>query len=82
MDTVLIFYRETSFCRNNPATAAYACRMIKEMKEVEHENNEQELSELLQIRRDKLDELRGLGVDPFGRKFERTHNAKDIVQAL
>nr|WP_181376629.1 lysine--tRNA ligase [Paenibacillus agaridevorans] len=42
-------------------------------------NNEQELSELLQIRRDKLDELRGLGVDPFGRKFERTHHAKDIL---
>ncbi|OME75870.1 lysine--tRNA ligase [Paenibacillus sp. FSL A5-0031] len=56
--------------------------MIKEMKEVEQEINEQqELSELLQIRRNKLDELRGLGVDPFGRKFERTHNAKDIVQA-
>ncbi|WP_028609615.1 lysine--tRNA ligase [Paenibacillus harenae] len=49
---------------------------------MEHENNnEQELSELLQIRRDKLDELRALGVDPFGRKFERTHNARDIVQA-
>jgi len=48
---------------------------------LEHENNELELSELLQIRRDKLDELRGLGIDPFGRKFERTHNAHDIVQA-
>jgi lysyl-tRNA synthetase class 2 len=48
---------------------------------MEHENNEQELSELLQIRRDKLDELRGLGVDPFGRKFERTHHANDLVQA-
>ncbi|WP_420329434.1 lysine--tRNA ligase [Paenibacillus gorillae] len=49
------------------------------------ENNgvveEQELSELLQIRRDKLDELRGLGVDPFGGKFERTHAAKEIVSA-
>ena len=31
-----------------------------------------ELSELLQIRRDKLDELRGLGIDPFGGKY-RTH---------
>lgn len=42
---------------------------------------EQELSELLQIRRDKLDELRGLGIDPFGGKFERTHHAKAIVDA-
>ncbi|WP_049789974.1 lysine--tRNA ligase [Paenibacillus sp. JDR-2] len=55
------------------------------MNEVDQQNTgveqEQELSELLQIRRDKLDELRALGVDPFGVKFERTHNAKDIVSA-
>jgi lysyl-tRNA synthetase class 2 len=43
------------------------------------ETEEQELSELLQIRRDKLDELRALGVDPFGSKFERTHHAKPIL---
>jgi len=55
---------------------------------VEHQNDgvntigqEEELSELLQIRRGKLDELRALGVDPFGRKFERTHQAKDILDA-
>jgi lysyl-tRNA synthetase class 2 len=58
----------------------------KEMKRVEHENQEQdiqeqELSELLQIRRNKLDELRGLGIDPFGKKFERTHGAQDIINA-
>lgn len=37
-------------------------------------NNQEtvEVSELLQIRRDKLDELRGLGIDPFGKKI-RTH---------
>ncbi|MDU4695679.1 MULTISPECIES: lysine--tRNA ligase [Paenibacillus] len=45
-------------------------------------NNQEtlEVSELLQIRRDKLDELRGLGVDPFGKKYERTHNAGDILR--
>ncbi|MGG2197262.1 lysine--tRNA ligase [Paenibacillus validus] len=42
---------------------------------------ELELNELLQIRRNKLDELRGLGVDPFGQKFDRTHHAADIVKA-
>lgn len=36
-------------------------------------------SELLQIRRNKLDELRGLGIDPFGGKYERTHHAKAIL---
>ncbi|WP_433944889.1 lysine--tRNA ligase [Paenibacillus sp. SN-8-1] len=43
-------------------------------------NQEVEVSELLQIRRDKLDELRALGIDPFGQKFDRTHNAGDILQ--
>lgn len=37
--------------------------------------------ELLVIRRNKLDELRSLGIDPFGAKFERTHNAADILAA-
>jgi lysyl-tRNA synthetase class 2 len=38
-----------------------------------------ELGELLQIRRNKLGELRALGIDPFGSKFNRTHQAGDIV---
>ncbi|MCQ6563689.1 lysine--tRNA ligase [Paenibacillus mendelii] len=52
------------------------------MTVVEHQSQEQELSELLKIRRDKLDELRGLGIDPFGGKFERSHSAKQIVDAF
>jgi len=40
-----------------------------------------ELNELLLIRRNKLDELRGLGMDPFGGKFHRTHHAADILRA-
>lgn len=43
-------------------------------------NPEVEVSELLQVRRDKLDELRSLGVDPFGKKYERTHSAGDIIK--
>ncbi len=43
------------------------------------ENNERELSELLQVRRDKLKELQGEGRDPFHvTKFDRTHKASDI----
>ncbi|BBI30692.1 lysine--tRNA ligase [Cohnella abietis] len=38
-----------------------------------------ELGELLQIRRNKLDELRALGIDPFGTKFDRTHHAGDLM---
>lgn len=40
-----------------------------------------ELNELLQIRRNKLDELRGMGIDPFGKRYERTHHAEDILKA-
>lgn len=45
-------------------------------------NNQEvvEVSELLQIRREKLDELRRLGIDPFGKKYERTHMAGDILK--
>lgn len=35
-------------------------------EEINNQEQEQELSELLQIRRNKLDELRKLGIDPFG----------------
>src|SRR5665647_2591438 len=42
-------------------------------------SEELELNELLVIRRNKLDELRALGVDPFGQKYERTHLAKPIL---
>ncbi|WHX49206.1 lysine--tRNA ligase [Paenibacillus woosongensis] len=48
----------------------------------EHNTQEQEveISELLQIRRDKLDELWNLGIDPFGKKYVRTHMAGAILQ--
>ncbi|WP_019419053.1 lysine--tRNA ligase [Paenibacillus sp. OSY-SE] len=42
-------------------------------------NQETEISELLQIRRNKLDELRKLGIDPFGKKYNRTHTAKAVL---
>ena len=48
---------------------------------MEQDNNTQELSELLQIRRDKLDSLKELDIDPFGGKFERANNAKDLLDA-
>lgn len=39
---------------------------------------QEELNELLQVRREKLQTLRDRGVDPFGQKFVRTHHAVDI----
>ncbi len=40
-----------------------------------------ELNEMLLIRRNKLDQLKALGVDPFGQKFEKTHEASEIHEA-
>ncbi|ASA25065.1 lysine--tRNA ligase [Paenibacillus donghaensis] len=51
--------------------------MTEETNQVEHAENEG--SELLKIRRAKLDELRGLGIDPFGKKYVRTANAGDLL---
>lgn len=39
-----------------------------------------ELNELLQVRRNKLEELKAKGVEPFGRKFVRTNLAEDILK--
>lgn len=44
-------------------------------------SQEQELNEMLQIRRDKLDELRKLGIDPFGGKFKVSHHVEQILDA-
>ena len=41
---------------------------------------ETDLSEILQVRRDKLKELQEAGRDPFVQvKFDRTHSTKDII---
>lgn len=40
---------------------------------------EHELSEVLQVRRQKLVELREMGIEPFGGRFDQTHHAQDIL---
>nr|WP_305121098.1 lysine--tRNA ligase [Saccharibacillus sp. JS10] len=37
------------------------------------------MSELLQVRREKLGELKSLGIDPFGTKFERNETASGVM---
>ncbi|MDI3328268.1 MAG: lysine--tRNA ligase, partial [Alicyclobacillaceae bacterium] len=39
----------------------------------------QEINRLIQVRLEKLEKLRSLGVDPFGRKWEPTHCAEEIL---
>lgn len=46
----------------------------------EEQNSTEDLGRLMVIRREKLDKLRSLGVDPFGQAFSRTHSARDITE--
>lgn len=46
---------------------------------IDSTEDREELHELLQVRRDKLQDLYDLGIDPFGEKFERTHTAQEIL---
>ncbi|OEG00323.1 lysine--tRNA ligase [Vulcanibacillus modesticaldus] len=41
-----------------------------------------DLNDLLLVRRQKLAELRELGFEPFGYKYERTHTAQEILDEL
>ncbi|WP_143416246.1 lysine--tRNA ligase [Geobacillus sp. E263] len=38
----------------------------------------EELNDQLLVRREKLNKLREMGIDPFGKRFERTHKAKEL----
>nr|WP_249777654.1 lysine--tRNA ligase [Paenalkalicoccus suaedae] len=44
-------------------------------------SQEFESTDQLQVRREKLQNLLDLGIDPFGAKFERSHAAKDILES-
>ena len=40
----------------------------------------EEINDQLQVRREKLNELREKGLDPFGKRFERSHLAAEILE--
>jgi lysyl-tRNA synthetase class 2 len=39
----------------------------------------EELNDQLKVRREKLHKLREKGLDPFGKKFDRTHTSKELL---
>ncbi|RFB10924.1 lysine--tRNA ligase [Bacillus sp. HNG] len=41
--------------------------------------NHEELNDQLIVRREKLHTLREMGVDPFGKRFERTHSTRELI---
>ena len=46
------------------------------MKKMSHE----ETNDQFQVRKEKLDLLRSKGLDPFGKRFERSHLVSDIIE--
>ncbi len=40
----------------------------------------EELNEHMRVRRDKMNNMRAQGIDPFGDKFERTHMANQLIK--
>jgi lysyl-tRNA synthetase, class II len=40
----------------------------------------EELNDQLQVRRDKMKAMREKGHDPFGKRYERSHNIKELVE--
>jgi lysyl-tRNA synthetase class 2 len=45
-------------------------------------SQEAELNDLLMVRREKLNELQKNGIDPFGKKFDRTHTAEQMTKSF
>ncbi|MFC0274296.1 lysine--tRNA ligase [Metabacillus herbersteinensis] len=45
------------------------------------ELNQEELSDQIKVRREKLHTLRERGLDPFGKRYERSHQTLDITSA-
>ncbi len=44
--------------------------------------NHEELNDQLLVRREKLHNLREQGIDPFGKRFERTHSSKRVTELV
>ncbi|MDL5143754.1 lysine--tRNA ligase [Bacillus atrophaeus] len=47
----------------------------------QEEQNHEELNDQLQVRRDKMNQLRDNGIDPFGQRYDRSHQSEQIIAA-
>ncbi|NMD72218.1 lysine--tRNA ligase [Bacillus sp. DNRA2] len=41
--------------------------------------SQEELNDQLRVRREKMNHLREIGIDPFGKRFERSNNSQELV---
>lgn len=44
----------------------------------EQQTHLEELNDQMLVRREKMENLREEGIDPFGKRFDRTHNSKEL----
>ncbi|MGQ4225236.1 lysine--tRNA ligase [Enterococcus mundtii] len=44
----------------------------------EQQNQLEDLNDQMIVRREKMEQLRENGIDPFGKRFERTHNSQEL----
>ncbi|MHC5228872.1 lysine--tRNA ligase [Enterococcus sp. LJL99] len=44
----------------------------------EHQAQVEELNDQMLVRREKMENLRNEGIDPFGKRFDRSHNSKEL----
>ena len=54
---------------------------MEEIRVTEEQNLQQEMNDQLIVRREKMAALRAAGVDPFGDRFERSHNSAELQAA-
>lgn len=47
----------------------------------EEQNTQQEMNDQLLVRREKMAAMQAAGMDPFGQRFDRSHNSKELHDA-
>ncbi|ALC83301.1 MULTISPECIES: lysine--tRNA ligase [Bacillus] len=47
----------------------------------QEENSQHELNDQLKVRREKMNELRENGIDPFGFRYERSHQSNELMDS-
>lgn len=48
----------------------------------EQQHQVEDLNDQMLVRRQKMEQLREDGIDPFGKRFERTHNSEELHELL
>jgi lysyl-tRNA synthetase, class II len=56
----------------------YINSLIMEMISVSESH--EELNDLMRVRREKMNSLRERGMDPFGKRFDRSHQSQDLIE--